>query len=66
MPERRAAKLLEKVQHSPTLLQEQRAVEVMVRMGTSDARQLLEHLAKGPPEAWLTQVAKAGLQRLGK
>jgi hypothetical protein len=64
--QRRAAKLLEKVQHSPTLLQEQRAVEVMVRMGTSDARQLLEHLAKGPPEAWLTQEAKAGLKRLGK
>jgi hypothetical protein len=62
----RATKLLEKVQHSPSLLRERRAVEVLVRMGTSDARQLLEHLAKGPPEAWLTQVAKAGLQRLGK
>jgi hypothetical protein len=63
---RRAVKLLEKVRSSSPLLREQRGVEVLVRMGTSDARQLLERLAKGPGDAWLTQQAKAGLQRLSK
>jgi hypothetical protein len=62
----RAAKVLAKIKDSPSLLRAQRAVEVLVRMGSSDARQLLEHLAKGPPEAWLTQEAKAGLERLKK
>ncbi len=62
----RATKLLEKVQKSPVLLREQRAVQVLVRIGSGPARQLLEHLAKGPAEAWLTQVAKAEVTRLQK
>jgi hypothetical protein len=63
---RRAAKLLAKVRSSSPRLREQRGVEVLVRMGTSEARQLLQRLAEGPPEAWLTQEAKAGVRRLGK
>jgi hypothetical protein len=63
---RRAGQLLAKVRGSPPLLRQQRGVEVLVRIGTSDARRLLERLAQGPPEAWLTQEAKAGLQRLRK
>jgi hypothetical protein len=63
---RRAEIVLAKARSAPTLLRAQRGVEVLVRLGTGDARRLLEELAKGPAEAWLTQEAKAGLRRLGK
>ena len=63
---RRASELLAKARNAPPLLRTQRGVEVLVRLATADARQLLEQLAKGPPAAWLTQEAKAGVQRLGK
>jgi WD40 repeat protein len=41
-----------------------RAVEVLEQIGTAEARQLLTALAKGLPEARLTQEAKASLKRL--
>jgi hypothetical protein len=41
-------------------------VEVLVRLGSAEARRLLEGLAGGPEEAWQTQEAKAGLRRLAK
>jgi HEAT repeat protein len=47
-------------------LQRQRAVEVLERIGTPEARHLLETLAKGAPEARLTREARAALERLGK
>ena len=43
-----------------------RALEVLERIGTPEARQILLSLAKGAPEAALTQEAKASLERLGK
>jgi hypothetical protein len=46
-------------------LQEQRALEVLEQIGSSAARRLLAKLAKGTPEAWLTQEARAILKRLG-
>jgi hypothetical protein len=61
---RRAGKLLAKVCNAPSLLPEQRGVEVLVRLGTAEARRLLEELARGPREAWLTQQARDGLYRL--
>jgi hypothetical protein len=48
----------------PELLQALRAVAVLEDIGTSEARRLLERLAKGAPEARLTRDAKAALQRL--
>lgn len=45
-------------------MQAMRAVEVLERIATPDARQLLERLAKGAAHAPLTQHAKASLQRL--
>jgi WD40 repeat protein len=43
-----------------------RAVEVLERIGTREARQVLEKLAEGAPGVRLTQEAKASLERLAK
>jgi hypothetical protein len=45
------------------MLRPRRAVEVLERAGTAEARQLLEHLAEGEPEAFLTREARAALDR---
>jgi hypothetical protein len=45
-------------------LQALRGIEVLELIGSRDARQVLERLAKGAPEARLTQEAKASLERL--
>jgi hypothetical protein len=39
------------------------AVKVLERIGTPEARQLVEELAKGAPTARLTEAAKAALGR---
>jgi hypothetical protein len=49
---------------SPETVQAIRAVEVLEKIGTPDARQLLESLAEGAPEAGLTREARAALERL--
>jgi hypothetical protein len=41
-----------------------RAIEALERMASSAAKQLLDSLAQGAPEARLTQEAKASLERL--
>jgi WD40 repeat protein len=61
--------LLEKLARppgAPELLRGLRAVEVLERGGTAAARKALEALAKGAPEARLTQEAKVALGRLAK
>jgi hypothetical protein len=45
-------------------MREVRAVEALERIGTAEAREVLAGLAKGAAEAWLTQEAKASLDRL--
>jgi WD40 repeat protein len=66
---RRAEQLLEKVS-GKVLSAEQvrlvRAVEVLEQSGTSEARQLLETLAKGAPGALPTREAQAALSRFAK
>jgi WD40 repeat protein len=49
---------------SPERLRQLRALEVLERADTSEAGQVLEGLAKGAPEGWLTRQAKASLERL--
>jgi WD40 repeat protein len=72
---RRIQKLLTKLQEMKTKgpwtlsgerLREWRAVEVLERIGTSEAHRLLERLAKGAPRAILTRQAATAAQRLGK
>jgi WD40 repeat protein len=43
-----------------------RALEVLERIGTPEARQVLGTLSKGAPGAWLTGQGKASLDRLKK
>jgi hypothetical protein len=47
-------------------LRQLRALEVLEHIGTAEARQVLEALAGGYPEARLTQEAKASLRRLAR
>lgn len=66
---RRVERLLARLDErelSAERLQALRAVEVLERAGTAEARQVLAALAAGAPGAWLTRQAKASLMRLGK
>jgi hypothetical protein len=49
---------------SPERVAELRAFEALELMGTPDAKQVLEEIAKGAPGAWRTIEAKAVLTRL--
>jgi hypothetical protein len=51
---------------SPEQLLADRSVEVLERIGTTEAQALLESLAKGNPQSWLTREAKAALSRLNR
>jgi WD40 repeat protein len=65
----RLEKLLQKVESfftTPEELRALRCVEVLEHSDTPEAHQLLQMLAKGAPEARLTQAAQAALDRLVK
>jgi WD40 repeat protein len=49
---------------SRDVLQAVRAIEVLERIGTAEAQQILNTLAQGMPEARATREAKASLERL--
>ena len=49
---------------APSTLRAIRAVAVLEYVGTPDAREVLEYMTKGAPEARLTREAKAALERL--
>jgi hypothetical protein len=64
---RRVERLLDDLSAgSAAQVYESRALEVLERIGSPDARRLLNTLAGGVPEARLTQEAKASLERLAK
>jgi hypothetical protein len=66
---RRAEFLLERMRNageSGERLRQVRALEVVEAMATPEARRLLEELAEGPAELWLTREAKAALARLDR
>ena len=49
---------------TPEMVRPTRALEVLERIGTAEAKQLLDELAKGDPDAKLTEDARATLKRL--
>jgi hypothetical protein len=51
---------------SADMRRRERAMEALEQMGGAEAKALLEEIAKGAPEAALTQEAKAAVKRLGK
>ena len=64
---RRAERLLEKLHSSGPAgdtLRGLRALEVLERIGTSDARTLMQTLASGAPDAKLTVEAQTALKRM--
>ena len=65
----RVERLLERLQ-GPTRTRERlrlvRANEVLEKIGTMEARQVLRALAQGAPDAALTKDARAALERLEK
>jgi RNA polymerase sigma factor (sigma-70 family) len=61
---RRIERLLSRIDKASR--QELRAVEVLERIGTPEAKQLLQKLAAGAPGARLTCEAKAALERLNR
>ena len=50
----------------PTDMRMYRALEVLERLDTPEARQLVGMLARGDPGSWLTQEAQRTLQRLNR
>jgi RNA polymerase sigma factor (sigma-70 family) len=64
---RRVQQLLNQTRDwTPEHLREHRAIQALEHIGTQAARQLLESLAGGTPEARLTEEAKAALRRLAR
>jgi hypothetical protein len=66
--QRRAQGILTKLEENPAPLtaeqrQQQRALAILESLGTPAARQFIEQLANGTPEAWLTQEARTVRQR---
>src|SRR5262249_23753272 len=49
---------------SAEVVRKLRAVQVLERLGTPEARQVLQTLANGVPGDWLTRQAEAALKRL--
>jgi RNA polymerase sigma factor (sigma-70 family) len=66
---RRVEGLLQKLQGpitSPERLRALRALEVLEQIGTREAKQVLEKIARGAPGARLTEEAKVSLERLAR
>jgi WD40 repeat protein len=65
---RRAEEILRKIDpaQSGDAVRGVRAVELLEYVGTPEAKKLLAELAKGAPQARLTEEAKAALERLNK
>jgi RNA polymerase sigma factor (sigma-70 family) len=68
---RRLEQLIEKQEReewslTPENLRSRRALEVLERAGTPEAKDVLTALASGAPGAWLTRDARAALERLAQ
>ena len=63
---RRMQDVLTKLWREPSTqtVQAKRAIWVLERIGTTEARTLLRTLAEGSPDAWQTREARQALERL--
>jgi hypothetical protein len=52
--------------NSPEVLRRLRAIQALEHIGSAQARQVLQNLSRGAPEAPETQDAKAAVERLGR
>jgi RNA polymerase sigma factor (sigma-70 family) len=57
---------LREEENGPAVLRALRAIELLERFGTKEARDLLTTLAKGAPESRVTREARDSLERLGR
>lgn len=55
---------LQEAPRSPQVLRELRAVGVLGKINTAEAKMVLQNVSRGVPEAWLTKEASLTLQRL--
>ncbi len=62
----RLQRLVESARNPAALTQARRGLEVLVALRTPESRELLQKLAGGDGNEWLTQTAKQALQRAGK
>jgi hypothetical protein len=60
----RIERILEDLSHGALPVELERALEALEQSGSAEARQLLESLTKGAPDARFTKQAKATLERL--
>src|SRR5262249_36646739 len=66
---KRLQKLVDGWDKRPTSAEELRgvrAIQVLERIGSAEARAALARVAEGAPGAWLTQQARLALKRLGQ
>src|SRR5208283_277956 len=59
-------KLITSMKPTKDTLQALRAVEALEEIGTPEAKQAIEGIARGAPGARLTRAAQGALERLGK
>lgn len=62
----RAERVIQKVNELPAVLQAQRGLDVLVFIGSADAKGLLEKLSKESADAWLTALAKGAVERMSR
>jgi hypothetical protein len=62
----RLQRLVEKVKEPADRIQARRGLEVLIALGTPEAKELVETLSKGSDKAWLTGEAKSALDRFVK
>jgi hypothetical protein len=62
----RLQRLVEKVKEPAERIQARRGLEVLIALGTPEAKELVETLSKGSDKAWLTGEAKSALDRFSK
>ncbi len=62
----RLQRLAEKVKEPADRIQARRGLEVLLALGTPEAKELIETLSKGSDKAWLSGEAKSALERFSK